>query len=415
MSLAYALLQSPGQALRRLYSTLRGAVRTWRGADLHPGPERPGAPRLLLVANIDPAGPGQLWASLAAFMRHSRFQVDLVNIRYAWWVWGKFLPEDFPLDDYDVVLVHPTVGHRAEYIRRFDEDCRTRLEDFRGLKVIQLQDEQERTNERAAAIRERRFDLLLSCVPRREIDKVYHLGNLPDTAVFPVLTGYVTEEMLGAGYRWDGPRPLDISYRGSIAPFHYGRLPYEKHAIGDRFRTLCAERGLAADISSLWYHRLYGARWLALLGRSKGVLGVESGCTLLDLDGDIETGCREYLEAHPEAGFEEVWEAVTAGREDNVDYRQVSPRHFEAAATQTVQILYPGHYSGIFEAGRHYLSLEWDHSNLDEVLDALADPARRREIALAAYEEIACDPGYSYESYVRRIDGELLERIESPR
>jgi hypothetical protein len=412
MSLFRALLHSPGQALRRLAATLRGAVRTWKGADLLQGTPRPGAPRLLIVANVDPAGPGQLWSSLVAFMRHSRFQVDLVNIRFAYWIWDKFLPEDFPLGDYDVILLHPTVGHRAEYIRAFDRDCKTRLEDFKGLRVIQLQDEHVRTNERIAAIRERGFDLLLTCVPRKEIPRVYHLGNLPDTDTVSVLTGYVTEEMRAVNHPWGGPRPLDISYRGNLVPFHYGRLPYEKHALGERFKKIAAVRGLRVDISSEWYHRVYGRHWLQLLGRSKAVLGVESGCTLFDLDGDIETGCAAYLREHPRADFEQVWEAVAGDREENVDYRQVSPRHFEAAACQAVQILYEGRYSGIFEPWKHYLPLKWDHSNLDEILEAMQDPERRGEIASQAYEEIVCDSGYSYASHVRRVDGELLERIE---
>ena len=76
----------------------------------------------------------------------------------------------------------------------------------------------------------------------------------------------------------------------------------------------------------------------------------------------------------------------------------------EAAATRTVQLLYPGHYSGIFVAHRHFFPLARDYSNLDAAVDFIRDETARRRMAAAAYEEIICNETYWIEHFVARFD-----------
>ncbi|MBT8506740.1 hypothetical protein B1F79_04690 [Coxiella-like endosymbiont of Rhipicephalus sanguineus] len=52
---------------------------------------------------------------------------------------------------------------------------------------------------------------------------------------------------------------------------------------------------------------------------------------------------------------------------EKIDYNQISPRHFEAVATKTLQILYEGEYSNILKPWVHYVPLKKDYSNFDEV------------------------------------------------
>ena len=52
----------------------------------------------------------------------------------------------------------------------------------------------------------------------------------------------------------------------------------------------------------------------------------------------------------------------------------ISPRCFEAAALRTLMVMYEGEYAGILEAGRHYVELKRDHSNIDEVVSAIRSP-----------------------------------------
>jgi hypothetical protein len=46
----------------------------------------------------------------------------------------------------------------------------------------------------------------------------------------------------------------------------------------------------------------------------------------------------------------------------------ISSRHFDAARTKTCQIMFRGRFNDIFRANEHYLALEPDFSNIDELL-----------------------------------------------
>jgi hypothetical protein len=96
--------------------------------------------------------------------------------------------------------------------------------------------------------------------------------------------------------------------------------------------------------------------------------------------------------------------------EDNIPYRTVSPRHFEAAAFRVVQILFEGRYSGVLQPDLHYLSLRKDFSNLDDVLRQLADVDIRRTITERAYADIIQSGRYSYRTFVSEFDDDLARR-----
>ena len=201
-----------------------------------------------------------------------------------------------------------------------------------------------------------------------------------------------------------GDRPIDIGYRGSRQPYSFGRLCHEKWHIGEVFGRICRERGLQHDISSRPEDRHFGNAWYRFLRRCKATLGVESGASIFDFDGSLEHKCEQYLAEHPDADFETVHRLYLAPHENNIRYAQISPRHFEASACRTLQIMYEGEYSGIFTAGRHYLSLRRDLSNLDDVLAAFADERTRQRITDAAVEEIVMNDRFSYRTFVQCLD-----------
>ena len=64
----------------------------------------------------------------------------------------------------------------------------------------------------------------------------------------------------------------------------------------------------------------------------------------------------------------------------------VSSRHFDAAGTKTCQIMFRGRFNDIFNANEHYLALEPDFSNIDDVLATFRDPVRRQRVTDAAYD-----------------------------
>ena len=74
------------------------------------------------------------------------------------------LPHSVRLDDYDGIVIHPAVSYSAHNISHFDRKLERGLADYDGVKVLMKQDEQVNTGLFAPIIRDKRFDILLTCV-----------------------------------------------------------------------------------------------------------------------------------------------------------------------------------------------------------------------------------------------------------
>ena len=404
--------QSRISLLQAVPGVVRGCARSVRYAlRAALARRRPGRPKCLLIAWYDPRGLSAIRSDIESIRRMSRLDWDVLNL-YMLPPFRRFgIPAYVKLADYDALMVHCTVSYSAENLWNLDANRREKLADFRGLKVCVKQDEQYKPARVAEWLREAGVHLLLTCLPTSEVRKVYTEEALPDLRFVHVLTGYVTPGMREMSYPQDESRAVDIGYRGSSQPFAFGRLAYEKAEIGEFFERLGRARGLRVDISSRWEDRFTGRRWFDFLGRCKATLGVESGASVFDFDGTITARCEQYLKEHPEADFEEVYRRILAPHEGRIQYGQISPRHFEAAACRTAQIMYEGRYSDIFEPWRHFFPLARDKSNVDEVLERALNLDERRRVTDNAFREIILSDRWLYSGFVQRLDEAITEMI----
>jgi len=359
---------------------------------------------MLLLAWFDPSGLGTIRENVENIQRLSRHRVDVLNL-FASPPSGPIgIPPHVGLWPYSAVFIHCTLSFDPQNLVNLDRRHPEKLADYQGLKIVMKQDEHFRVNALVDFLRAAKVQLLLTCLAPEWVRKVYPEAQLPDLQFLHARTGYVTPHMRSLPFTQADDRPIDVGYRGSPQPLYFGRLCYQKREIGEAFQRICVRRGLKADISSRWEDRFFGDEWWKFLGRCKATLGVESGASVFDFTGEIERHCEQYLAKHPDADFETLHRKFLAPHEGNVYYNQVSPRHFEAAACRTVQILYEGRYSGIFQPGRHYLPLKHDKSNVDEVLQRLADPAQRKQMTEAAFDEIIMNDEYLYSAFVAQLD-----------
>ena len=117
-------------------------------------------------------------------------------------------------------------------------------------------------------------------------------------------------------------------------------------------------------------------------------IGVESGAGILDATGRFANAPDTFVSDHPDASFEDVERACFAGLDGRLNLRTISPRHLEAAATRTPQILVEGTYNGSLEAGRHYIPLRTDFSNLPDIVNEVGRGDGHRELAEQAYADL---------------------------
>lgn len=338
--------------------------------------------------------------------RYSRHDVINISLMYPF---GS-LPALLDLAAFDVVVVHYTIPAKMD--KYLNPRSRAAIGRFDGLKVQFIQDEYRHVDATVEACRQLGTDVLFTCVPEPEVEKVYSPAALPRTRKVTVLTGYVPEELTRLRVPPIAQRPLDVGYRARKPAYWYGALGVEKWHIGEGFLAATRGSGLACDIASGEASRLYGRKWTRFLTSCKTVLGVESGASVFDFTGEIQHSVEAYVKAHPEAGFEEVRDRYFAQEEGKIRLNQISPRCFEAAALRTGMVLFEGEYSGILAPGRHYLPLRKDFGNIDAVVEALRDPARLQETVDRTFEEIARNPAYSYAAFVQSFDDIVEEEHE---
>jgi hypothetical protein len=356
---------------------------------------------VLLLADDSRAHAPNVLEHIRAFRRFSRHRVDTFNPR------GLRRSRLLRLDDYDVVVVHYTlVVLSDDYLASW---FRGQLATFGGLKVQFIQDEYRRVDAVVERIRELDVDLLFSSMPADVAAHVYG-PRLPGVDVLSTLTGYVPWELEGGSRSSLEGRPLDVVYRGRSIPYWLGRLGQDKAVIGREFAARAATTGLRCDIAWTEGERIYGEEWYRFLGSARATLGTESGASIVDFDGSIQQRTESYLKAHPGATFDEVEREILAPFEGNAIIQAVSPRVFEAAALGTAMVNFVGRYSDVIEPWTHYVPLEKDFSNFDDVLAAIQDDSVLEPIASRAHEDLVASGRYSLQTFVNGFDTEVDAR-----
>jgi hypothetical protein len=355
----------------------------------------------LLVCWFDPNAYGTIVDHIYSIKKYSQYEIEILNL------FGRKslrLPFLLRLNSYAGIIFHNTITYNIDNVKNLTLGTHHNLQSYHGLKILMKQDECLRVHKTVNLLKDWNFDLLLTCIPEKDRHKVYPKSELPNLKFFQTLTGYLTDEMRLLPYTQEKNRLQDIVYRGMKLPYFFGELAMEKYEIGEKFKQIAVEYKLNVDISSRIEDRVFGTKWFDFLGHSRAVLAVESGASIFDFDGKLEIATQEYLKNKPDATFKEVQEALLLPYENLIYYNQISPRHFEAAATRTLQIMYEGEYSGIFLPDVHYLSLKKDYSNLAEVMQKFSDYNLRKELTDNAHRDIICNDVFSYKYFVEQLD-----------
>jgi hypothetical protein len=282
--------------------------------------------------------------------------------------------------------------------------------------VAFFQDEFYFCQKRFAFLNEHPIDCVYTHVDPEHFDDVYgKYTSVP--RLEHNLPGYVSRELIESAERFalpDAQRPIDVGYRGRPLPIYMGRGSQEKVEIGRRFRELAAESGLVLDIDLSEKGRLYGSAWNEFMGRCRAVLGVESGVSLFDLEDEVRLEWERIAEERPDVTLEELERGALGRWDGRIPYRTASPRHFEAAAFRSCQVLFEGRYSGVLEPMRHYIPLRKDFSNMEEVIGLLRQDSVRRELVENARRDLVDSGEWSYAAFVAGFDGVLRDAGLTP-
>jgi hypothetical protein len=297
---------------------------------------------------------------------------------------------------FDAVVLHTT--YLCLRWHRWFERHRERSEwlaDLDALKIALPQDEYHHAHTLDSWLDDLGVTVVGTVLDGTRRDELY--PRLASKAAFyEVLTGYVDDGAAEAvRLRPAEERAFDVVYRARHLPYWLGSHGQLKHLIGEAVAARASAHDLEVDISTRPQQVVLGGAWLQLLASGRATIGAESGSSTLDRHGELGAKLAEWLELEPDLTFAEFAARMPAGWDD---YRffAVSPRHLEAVVTKTAQLLVEGRYSGVLEAGAHYLPLRRDFSNLDEVLEQAREPKLLAGLAERAYEDVYRSGRFSF-------------------
>lgn len=190
-------------------------------------------------------------------------------------------------------------------------------------------------------------------------------------------TGYITDEWINS---WSNPkehslRHIDVSYRTHSESINRCYLRNLKYIIAHRFveAVRYSNVNINMDISNDIKDLIPGDYWHRFLEDSKFCLTTPSGSSVLDPVGDIKRTILVFCANNPKASFTDVVNSILKGIDKKYTFTAISPRNIEAALAETVQIGTLGSYSGLMLPNQHYILLNEDCSNIQDVLAMMYD------------------------------------------
>lgn len=349
---------------------------------------------LFLADNRHPAN--VVMEHINAFPRWSRHSYTIVNPIH------DLAPTSEWMKQFDAVVIHYSIYVLGEYF--LPKDWAQIVHEFNGMKAQLIQDECRHIDAMKRRIDDLGMHFVISILDEQSIEPVYGGTLLENVAFYSSLPGYIDDSHLAFNPPPIKGRPFDIVYRGRTLPAYLGRHALLKKKIGDQVLAVAETYGLKVDINSTEESRIYGQAWPQFLMSSRATLGVEGGMSIFDFSGELEQRWCAYREAHPEASEEQAWKDIFQFYEANIVYKTITPKFFEAIAAKTALVLYPGKYSGILQEGVHYIRLDPDGSNLNEVIETLKDDEYLQTMVDRAYEEVMFRENLSVQFFIEQFD-----------
>lgn len=360
-------------------------------------------PKILLLCDYNVHGASTVLDHINALCNSEKLEVvKLSNL-------GN-LPYFLNLNLFDAIVIHYSIVMCSDTY--LSSKARGLIQNYSGLKACFIQDEYRFIDSTVSAMKEMGINLLFTVVPQGIGDKIYSPSTLIDLEKIYILTGYAPDELKSIQHvpSYD-ERPLDVVYRSRSLPYWLGKLGQEKLIIADRFNKDGARYNLKMDISAREIDRIYGNKWINFLISSKACLGTESGASVMDFTGSIQRNVDDYVINNPDATFEEVSNKFLSDIDGQIVINVISPRAFESAALKTLMILYPGEYSGILQPWKHYIPLAHDHSNMQEVVEALRDKQLYTQIVETTYNDLIMSNEYGYNKLTETFERAILNRL----
>jgi hypothetical protein len=288
------------------------------------------------------------------------------------WDFSKILNYDF------IVLLHSTNADSILPLVLLESYFKSR----KGKLLMFAGNEYCLMPEKIRFIKEVEVDYLATQLPKEAARWLYSDCSKSKLLIAP----HALNEKIYRPYKEHYHRPIDIGFIGDRYSYAIGDI--ERTELADHFSQNSMRQKLTMDIRLGRKLRIPRGEYVEFLNSTRGTIGAESGTYYLEKTDRTQKEVEAFLSRHSKATFDEVYEKFFKNYTNPVNGKAISSRHFEPIGTKTCQILLEGNYNGILEPNTHFISLNKDYSNMDEVLERFADRDYVRTMVGDTYEYV---------------------------
>ena len=321
------------------------------------------------------------WDWAETLCAHPRFRVDVVDTRAK----GRLALALLRRRRRRYDLIFFPYGFYYANQDRWSRALFDALADLRGKRVFFMENEYRLVNRKLAMAVALEADYITTQLPIDVAVQAYE-AMFPPSRIVALPHGLNTRILDWCPAGATGSRPIDLGCTGDPYPFYLGHQ--DRAVMADYFKENAGRYGLRIDVRVGREQRMERREWIEWLGRSKGALHHESGPDFLETNDATRLAVVSHVQAHPGAAFAEIHQRFFAGRKPRLSGRALAPRHLEAVATRTCQVMFPGRFNDVLRADEHYIPLERDFSNVDDVVRRLLDDGEREAIVARALEYV---------------------------
>ena len=298
--------------------------------------------------------------------------------------------------EYHLVVLGPTFLCFRHFPKKYSEilENYSFIKDSSSCKIALPQDEYDSSEILDDWMVDWNIDIIYSVCHEKKSS--FYLKASQSCQILPGYTTYIPDFWID---RWKDPkkhkqRSIDVSYRTHNGDINRCYLRTLKYEIADRFKraVMAAKPSLSLDISNKLSDHIPGVMWHDFLSDSKFCLATPSGSSLIDPRTIFRRKVESFMRENPSASYDEVESNCFSNLDKKDYYTAISPRNVEAALAETIQIATPGTYSGMMKPGIHYISLEENCDNIDEVFECMEDMTLVEKIGKEAKEQILSEP-----------------------
>ena len=269
----------------------------------------------------------------------------------------------------------------------------------KGKLIVFLGNEYKDFSFKNKFLKKTQCDLLISMLPQDIAE-----------AVYPEMDGRVISMPHGADEKIFFPeiplekRTISIGTRSVKYP----------PIVGDTDRNDILEyitnhsNGLTIDISQDHNKRFEREKWAHFLNSCRATPSTEAGAIYIDAKGSYQMMLEEILARQGDENID--YERIAQKCKDDghrlVSGKTISSRNFEAMATKTVQVMFVGRFNDLLIPDVHYLALNRDFTNWEEIKDKIQNPNHMQIMADEAFDLFINNHTY------RCRGNQLMEHVE---